>query len=126
MTNGAKKAAVTGLQDLVASRIEKLRPKLLDLTKRNPLISVNLSPRRNSVVRVIDELPDVLAFHLSQEKKMKFQPLPGLDEDLAADSGRNRPPIPISNRPGIPIQIGHPFRSKSATYSGPKRPLWAA
>ena len=31
---------------------------------------------------------------------------------IVADSGRNRPPIPISNRPGIPIQFGHPFRSK--------------
>ena len=40
---------------------------------------------------------------------------------MCADSGRNRPPIPISNRPGIPIQFGHPFRSKSATYSGPNK-----
>jgi hypothetical protein len=32
----------------------------------------------------------------------------------SGDSGPNRPPIPI--------QIGHPFRPKSATYSDPNRP----
>jgi len=32
----------------------------------------------------------------------------------AGDSGPNRPPIPI--------QIGHPFRSKSAACSDPNRP----
>jgi hypothetical protein len=45
------------IDGLVKQKIEALRPKLLDLSRRNPLISVNLSPRSNSYVRVVDELP---------------------------------------------------------------------
>ena len=61
MNNHQKNSRVEELKELVRSRVEKLRLKLLDLTKRNPLISVNLSPRSNSVVRAIDELPEKLA-----------------------------------------------------------------
>lgn len=56
-----KNSKVEELKELVRGRVQKLRLKLLDLTKRNPLISVSLSPQSNSVVRVIDELPEKLA-----------------------------------------------------------------
>ncbi len=69
------------LEAWVRTRIEVLRPKLLDLTRRNPLISTKLTPRSNSHVRVVDELPDVLAFELSNQQSMRFVPLPSLDLD---------------------------------------------
>ena len=56
-----KNSKVEELKELVRGRVQKLRLKLLDLTKRNPLISVSLSPQSNSVVRAIDELPEKLA-----------------------------------------------------------------
>ncbi len=69
------------LQEYVRSRIEGLRPKLLDLSRRNPLISTRFSPRSTSYIRVVDELPDVLWYSLENEKKMRFIPLPPLDDD---------------------------------------------
>ena len=69
------------IQELIRARIENLRPKLLDLTRRNPLISTKFSPRSNSYIRVVDELPDVLWFRLDNEQKMRFLPLPRLEED---------------------------------------------
>lgn len=78
------KIANSGVDDavtLIRTRIENLRPKLLDLTRRNPLVSIRLSPRSNSLVRAVDELPDVLAFRLTNQQKMRLLPLPALDED---------------------------------------------
>ena len=69
------------IQELIRARIESLRPKLLDLSRRNPLISTKFSPRSNSYIRVVDELPDVLWFHLGSGQKMRFMPLPRLEED---------------------------------------------
>ncbi|WP_165793869.1 DUF4011 domain-containing protein [Hyphococcus luteus] len=69
------------LEAWVRTRIEALRPRLLDLTRRNPLISTKLTPRSNSYVRVVDELPDVLAFELSNQQSMRFVPLPSLELD---------------------------------------------
>ena len=76
------------LHDLVRARIENLRLKLLDLSRRNPLISTRLSPRSNSIVRVVDELPDVLAFSLCNQQKMRFVPLPPLEEDPKDEESR--------------------------------------
>ena len=69
------------LLDLLYEKIKNLRPKLLDLTRRNPLISAKLGPRSNSSIRVVDELPDVLAFNLFNNQKMRFVSLPSLEED---------------------------------------------
>ncbi|PIQ96863.1 MAG: hypothetical protein COV67_07260, partial [Nitrospinae bacterium CG11_big_fil_rev_8_21_14_0_20_56_8] len=73
--------ALEDVQDLIRVRIEKLRPKLLDLSRRNPLISTRLSPRRNALLRVVDELPNVLAFNLCNQEGMRFVSLPSLDGD---------------------------------------------
>lgn len=85
---GAHKEKAEEVGDLIRSRIENLRPKLLDLSRRNPLISIRLSPRSNSLVRVVDELPDVLAFHLGNQQRMRFVPLPPLDEDPKDEHSR--------------------------------------
>jgi hypothetical protein len=64
------------LQDLVRAKIENLRPKLLDLSRRNPLIATKLGPRSNSHIRAVDELPDVLYFKLNNNQEMQLIPLP--------------------------------------------------
>jgi very-short-patch-repair endonuclease len=69
------------INELVKQKIDALRPKLLDLSRRNPLISVNLSPRSNSYVRVVDELPDVLFYKLNHNQQMRLLPLPPLEGD---------------------------------------------
>lgn len=80
MTTDESASAPGGLDDLIKSRIESLRPKLLDLSRRNPLLATRLSPRSNSLIRVVDELPDVLASYLCGQERMLLQPLPGIDE----------------------------------------------
>jgi transcription elongation GreA/GreB family factor len=72
---------VEALQDLVRAKIENLRPKLLDLSRRNPLISTKLGPRSNSHLRAVDELPDVIFFKLSNGQEMDLAPLPPIEED---------------------------------------------
>ncbi len=81
MTTNAATDDEFELEGWVRTRIEALRPKLLDLTRKNPLISTKLTPRSNSYVRVVDELPDVLSFELSNQKSMRFVALPPLDLD---------------------------------------------
>jgi len=88
MSANAGPAAPEGLDDLIRSRIENLRPKLLDLTRRNPLISTRLSPRSNSLVRVVDELPDVIASYLAGEQRMRLVPLPPLENDPRDEQSR--------------------------------------
>lgn len=74
-------AAVETLADLVRTKIENLRPKLLDLSRRNPLISTKLGPRSNSHIRAVDELPDVLFFKLNNAQEMNLVALPAIEED---------------------------------------------
>src|SRR6185437_9571083 len=69
------------LHELVRAKIEHLRPKLLDLSRRNPLISTKLGPRSNSHIRAVDELPDVLFFKLNNGQGMDIVPLPPIEED---------------------------------------------
>lgn len=76
-----KPSSSDGLDALVRTRIENLRPKLLDLSRRNPLISTKLGPRSNSHLRAVDELPDVLFFKLCNGDQLQFVPLPPIDED---------------------------------------------
>ena len=75
------KSKIDGLQELVHTKLESLRPKLLDLSRRNPLISTKLGPRSNSHLRAVDELPDVLLFELRNGQEMELLPLPPIEED---------------------------------------------
>lgn len=68
------------LINLINSRIENFRRKLLDLGRRNPLIATRFSDRSHSHVRVVDELPQVLFDKLIDEK-MCFAPLPSLEKE---------------------------------------------
>src|SRR5690606_36089357 len=62
--------------------IEKLRTRLLDLTRRNNLLNFRHSERARHHVRVIDELPDFLFEELRDAKVLKFNPLPEIDDEL--------------------------------------------
>ena len=69
------------LSKLINLKIENLRPRLLDLSRRNPLIATKLTSRTNSHIRVVDELPDVLFYNLCNGQEMRFIPLPALEDD---------------------------------------------
>ncbi|HWP26308.1 MAG TPA: DUF4011 domain-containing protein [Xanthobacteraceae bacterium] len=73
--------AANDLAELAAKQIQKLRPNLLDLSRRNPLISTKLGPRSNSHIRVVDELPEILFYKLNNGQTMQFLSLPPIDDD---------------------------------------------
>ena len=64
--------------DIVSKRIDNLRIKLLDLTRRNPLISTKFSEKSNSLIRVIDEVPDMILESIISHE-MKISSLPDLN-----------------------------------------------
>lgn len=69
------------LQALVKTKIDSLRPKLLDLSKRNPLLATKLGPRSNSHFRAVDELPDIIFFELINGQELTLVALPPLEAD---------------------------------------------
>lgn len=68
------------LENFLKNLIEGMRPKLLDLTRRNPLLSTPFSERSHSNLRVVDEVPSFLFEKLLTES-MRLIPLPSLEED---------------------------------------------
>jgi len=63
--------------------VAKLRGKLIDLSRRSPLIAFKHSTRSASQLRIIDERPDLLFSQLNKGS-MGFEPLPG-EEKTPAD-----------------------------------------
>ena len=76
-----EKLRVTDLNEFIKAKVEELRPRLLDLTKRNPLISTRLKADSSTLIRVVDELPDVLFYKLTNDQEMRLLALPPLDDD---------------------------------------------
>lgn len=72
---------------IICARIEKLRSKLLDMTRRNPLISTKFSDRSTSVIRIIDQVPELLFNSLSLQK-MRIVSLPDLSSDPKDENTR--------------------------------------
>jgi len=68
--------------ELVESKLQELRKRLLDSSRRNPLININFRPTSTSVMRVVDELPDVLRYNLTNGQSMRLVPLPALEDQL--------------------------------------------
>lgn len=58
--------------------IAKLRSKLIDLSRKSPLISFKHGARSVSQLRIVDERPDLL-FEALCNNPMGFEPLPGED-----------------------------------------------
>lgn len=69
------------ITSLVAERLQQLRKRLLDSTRRNPLVNIPFRPNSTSVLRVVDELPDVLRLNLTNNTPMRLVPLPALEEE---------------------------------------------
>lgn len=63
------------------SRLQQTRTKLLDLTKRNKLISYK-KPAKTRYLKIIDESPDFIYHHLVVERRQfKFKYIPELDKN---------------------------------------------
>jgi len=68
--------------DLIQEKIEALRPKLQDTTRRNPLINNVLSARSASFIRIVDEKPQSIFDLIEIESQtMELVPLPAVDID---------------------------------------------
>lgn len=67
---------------IVATRVEHLRNRLLDSSRRNPLIQVPFRANSSSLIRFVDELPDDLAAKLAGQNAMRLVSLPPIDEPL--------------------------------------------
>lgn len=70
---------MTEEQRQTLQEVAALRTKLIDLGKRNPLISFRHGSRSASHIRIVDERPDLL-FEALQRGPLGFEPLP--DEDV--------------------------------------------
>ena len=111
---------------LVRTRLESLRRRLLDLSRRNPLISTRFSNRSNAYVRVVDELPDRLLFTLRDRNHMALAPLPSLDEDPKDEETRCAPGPVVGSAADRPRSIWTPStpstRTAAMVSNGPAMP----
>lgn len=78
----AVKAMPNETRQFMTKTLERLREKLIDISKRNPLIAFKHSERGATYIRVVDELPDALFEHL-QSRAMSFEPLPNPEQEPA-------------------------------------------
>jgi|GEM_PF-634098 len=69
-------------REMIAEKIANLRPKLMDVSRRNPLINHSASKTSTSSIRIVDEQPQQIVEHLCVlNKSMKLGALPALEED---------------------------------------------
>lgn len=85
--NSAEFILKTDFQKLINNRIEVLRLKLLDFTRRNPLISTKFSDRSNSFLRIVDSVPELLLQSLLNND-MRIVPLPDLGTEPKDEKSR--------------------------------------
>ncbi|MCM2972894.1 DUF4011 domain-containing protein [Larsenimonas suaedae] len=69
-------------QNLVAQRIEQLRPLILDTTLRNALLNTVFSDKSHSHIRFIDITPQSLYLRLAQGSRLMLEPLPDPEDEL--------------------------------------------
>ena len=68
--------------NLISDRIEAMRRKLQDTSRRNPLINNVLNAKSASFIRIVDEKPQSIFDHVViKERKMVLAPLPSVDID---------------------------------------------
>ncbi|WP_168217296.1 DUF4011 domain-containing protein [Paracoccus liaowanqingii] len=65
----------------VSSRLLQLRKRLLDFTRKNPLIHTKLTTKAN-ILRVVDEIPEIVLSSLMSRQELRLLPLPALEELL--------------------------------------------
>ncbi|WP_417799033.1 DUF4011 domain-containing protein [Terasakiella pusilla] len=68
------------LYEFISDQIGRLRPRLLDFSRRNPLVATRLSERSASTVRVVDEIPTEI-FQRLATGRMTLASLPPLEDD---------------------------------------------
>ena len=69
-------------KEMIAEKIANLRPKLMDVSRRNPLINHSAIKTSTSSIRIVDEQPQQIVEHLCvSNKSMKLGALPALEED---------------------------------------------
>jgi len=68
---------------MINERIESLRKKLLDTTRRNPLINNSFTSKTSAFLRIVDEKPQSIVNILSKGEEMHLSPLPILDSEPA-------------------------------------------
>jgi superfamily I DNA and/or RNA helicase len=68
--------------ELISNQLQELRKRLLDSSRRNPLVNIQLRANSTNVFRIVDELPDILRFNLTSGISMRLIPLPALEEEL--------------------------------------------
>ena len=68
--------------NLINDRIEAMRRKLQDTSRRNPLINNVLNAKSASFIRIVDEKPQSIFDHVVvNEQRMVLAPLPSVDID---------------------------------------------
>lgn len=70
----------------VLKSLEDMRKKLLDLTGRNRLLNFPIN-QHGQTLRIIDEVPDQLFGQLTEEKEMRFLPVPSPTRDELIEHG---------------------------------------
>jgi hypothetical protein len=85
--NGPITSSALDFSKLISAKIEDIRPRLLDLTSKNPLIATSFSGRGSTQIQVVDELPDRLFYSLNNEGEMKFRALPSFEEESPDELG---------------------------------------
>lgn len=70
------------MQGWTYDAVAKLRSKLIDLSRRSPLIVFKHTPRSVSQLRLVDERPDLL-FRQLNDGDLGFEPIPGEEESPA-------------------------------------------
>ena len=68
--------------ELIKNQILKLRPRLMDTSRRNALINNSISPKTASFIRIVDEKPQsIFDKLLRDEESLILAALPPLEED---------------------------------------------
>ena len=70
---------------LVNERVNALRPRLLNVTRKNPLIHNALSGRNRSYISIVDEKPQSILNALKEDASLRIAPLPIISEDDLPD-----------------------------------------
>lgn len=70
----------------IPANLEKLRSRLLDLSARNRLLNFSHN-RGKRFVRVVDELPNQLFEELTNERAMRFEPVPEPTQEELVEFG---------------------------------------
>ena len=116
---GTMNKAPSRQENPVKESIENYRKKLLDTSKRNPLISFKHQERSRQQIRVIDELPNVLYEKLDNGKTLQFRRQ--FLRMSCRKCSRRRRRVKIAAA-GAKKKIPPPHRGRRAAGAHPRRP----